>query len=125
MKEYQAGFVALYLLLPTLLLATPETPNGTPPAQSINDKPAASDTNNNNSSDKQALPRGQLLYENHCRKCHESQVHIRENRKAKSFADVQGWVTKWQTEEKLNWKIEDILDVTRYVSGRFYKFNSQ
>jgi len=65
--------------------------------------------------------RGELLYENHCTVCHESGVHIRANRKAKSIADVRGWVERWSGELKLKWSREDIDDVTEFLARRYYK----
>jgi cytochrome c5 len=115
-------FIGLGILCTTLACATPDAPITPTPAQSINEVPDASQTNKSTASDTPALPRGQLLYENHCRKCHESQVHIRENHKARSLADVQGWVYRWQTEEKLGWSTDEINDVSRYLAARFYKF---
>lgn len=66
--------------------------------------------------------RGALLYENHCRVCHESNVHIRNNRRAKSISDIEYWVTRWSTHLELNWKKQDITDVTNYIDSTYYKF---
>jgi cytochrome c5 len=68
------------------------------------------------------LPRGQLLYENHCGSCHTSQLHIQKNRRAKSAAEVRKWVTRWARELKLQWSAEEIEDVVHYLDGRYYKF---
>jgi len=40
--------------------------------------------------------RGRLLYENHCRACHESNVHIRQTQAAKSLKAVRTEVVRWQ-----------------------------
>jgi mono/diheme cytochrome c family protein len=69
--------------------------------------------------------RGELLYENHCTGCHESIVHIRENRRARSVADVRGWVARWSAELKLNWSGEEIDAVAEFLSNRFYKFGNK
>lgn len=71
-----------------------------------------------------AVHRGQLLYENHCQVCHDSTVHIREHHKAKSSSDVQGWVIRWQNHLKLGWTMEEVNQVTDYLSETFYKFNA-
>ena len=68
------------------------------------------------------LSRGQLLYENDCRGCHESVVHVREGRKASSPAAVEGWVRRWSGELKLGWSDDEVREVTRYLSQRYYKF---
>jgi mono/diheme cytochrome c family protein len=69
--------------------------------------------------------RGQLLYENHCTSCHASIVHIRENRNAKSMADLHGWVQRWADELRLKWSNEEIDDVAQYLAHRFYKFGGR
>ena len=109
------------LLLPGIGVAKNNVPPATEPAQSLNQ--ADVQTPKSTSKPAQApvpLSRGQLLYENHCMKCHESKVHIRNGNKAKSIDDVRGWVTKWQTHEKLEWGANDINDVTGYLVDRFY-----
>ena len=72
-----------------------------------------------------AASRGELLYENHCTVCHESIVHIRANRKAKSLADLRGWVARWSGELKLKWSNEEIDDVAEFLARRFYKFGKR
>jgi len=68
------------------------------------------------------LPRGQLLYENDCRGCHESVVHVRERRKASTPAEVEAWVRRWSGELKLGWGDDEVRAVSRYLGGRYYKF---
>ena len=72
-----------------------------------------------------AASRGELLYENHCTVCHDSTVHIRENRKAKSITDLRGWAARWAGELKLNWSSDDIDDVAEYLAQRYYKCNEK
>lgn len=93
--------------MPPIEKATPET------------KPAGT-TSNSNIRSRTSL--GQLLYENHCTKCHTSIVHIRERKKAKNIQDVQAWVGKWQTYEKLNWDEKSINAVADYLVMHYYKF---
>ena len=71
------------------------------------------------------LIRGELLYKNHCRSCHESSVHIRKQRKAKSIADIQYWVIRWSTTLGLNWDDDTINDVNRYLNKHYYKFKGK
>jgi cytochrome c5 len=66
--------------------------------------------------------RGQILYENHCRTCHESNVHIRNKRRAQSIDDIRSWVMRWSSELKLQWKTEDVEAVVNYLNSQFYKF---
>jgi mono/diheme cytochrome c family protein len=69
--------------------------------------------------------RGQLLYENHCMQCHQSQLYIRDHRKAQSREELYRWVAHWASELKLNWRAEDVNDVAEYLEGRFYRFETQ
>lgn len=66
--------------------------------------------------------RGQLLYEDHCTSCHESIVHVRENHRARSQAELRERVTNWAEYLKLRWDREDIEDVVNYLNSRFYQF---
>ena len=110
------------LLFPTIGTAMNDTPPEPAPAQSLKTPPETRQQATTSTPPSTPLSRGQLLYENHCTKCHESQVHIRANRKSKSIADVQAWVSKWQAEEKLEWGKSEITDVTGYLVDRFYHF---
>lgn len=67
------------------------------------------------------VPRGEMLYKNHCRVCHESNVHVRENHKAKSIADIVSWVTRWSSHLNLGWNIDDINDVAHFLDEKYYK----
>jgi len=69
------------------------------------------------------IPRGQLLYENHCGGCHESSVHGRDPRKASTINEIKQWVTRWQKDLKLNWPVTDIDEVTRYLNSRYYQYS--
>ena len=69
-----------------------------------------------------AGPRGQMLYENHCRECHTSVVHVREMRRVHSMDDLEHWVKRWAGTLKLRWSAEDINDVINYLNQRYYKF---
>jgi mono/diheme cytochrome c family protein len=66
--------------------------------------------------------RGRLLYENHCMGCHISTVHVREQRKSKTPAEVRAWILRWSAELKLGWSEDELADVYRYLNNRYYKF---
>jgi mono/diheme cytochrome c family protein len=119
MKYPATTLLFLCLLLPAAGNANNETKPKQDPAQAVNQPPAADKAPATPAS---TPSRGQLLYENHCTKCHESLVHIRANRKSKSISDVQGWVSNWQVHEKLQWSTKDINDVTEYLIDQYYKF---
>ncbi len=64
--------------------------------------------------------RAPLLYENHCLACHDSQAHVRANRKAHSLADVRNWVGRWAAHLELGWNAATRDAVARYVYRRYY-----
>jgi len=68
------------------------------------------------------MERGRLLYENHCTSCHASTVHIRDQRKTKSQAELRAWILRWSGELKLNWSEDELADVYRHLNNRYYKF---
>ena len=70
------------------------------------------------------VPRGKLLYENHCTTCHDSTAHIRSDHKAKSIDDITYWVNRWQTELALKWKADEIQDVVNYLNDEYYKLKA-
>jgi cytochrome c5 len=67
------------------------------------------------------LPRGTLLYENHCQGCHESRLHVRDQRRATTRAALRGWVTHWANHLKLGWDEAEIDDVVDHLNRRYYK----
>jgi len=68
------------------------------------------------------MGRGAMLYENHCTICHTSVVHVREDHRATSDVEVESWVRRWSTDQKLGWSQQDVDDVTSYLLQTFYKF---
>lgn len=70
----------------------------------------------------EAVSRGESLYENHCKSCHESLVHIRGAHKVKNYQDIQYWVGRWATELNVEWSADEIDDVVNYLNQSFYHF---
>jgi mono/diheme cytochrome c family protein len=66
--------------------------------------------------------RGRMLYENHCTSCHISTLHIRDQRKSKTPAEMRAWILRWSGELKLDWSEEELADVHQYLNNRYYKF---
>ena len=66
--------------------------------------------------------RGRLLYENHCRSCHESNVHIRQTQAAKSLKALRAEVVHWQEALALQWRSEDVGDVVEYLNATWYHY---
>jgi mono/diheme cytochrome c family protein len=69
-----------------------------------------------------AFDRGQALYENHCRSCHEEWAHKREEgRVVGSLDGLRARVAAWSVHSGLDWSAEEIDDVTDYLNRRFYQ----
>ena len=66
--------------------------------------------------------RGEMLYKTHCDSCHTTQVHWRDRRLATDWRGLQSQVRRWQRNTGLKWSEQEIVDVTRYLNGRFYHF---
>ena len=66
--------------------------------------------------------RGGMLYDNHCKVCHESSVHVRENQKVHSLDDIRAQVVRWAENQKLGWGAAEIDDVVVYLDEHFYHF---
>jgi hypothetical protein len=67
------------------------------------------------------VERGRLLYENHCLGCHESVVHVREQRRVRSAPALRAEVTARAQAARLHWTAEDVDDVVRYLDRRYYR----
>jgi mono/diheme cytochrome c family protein len=105
------------LALAAVSLAAVNDPK-TPPVPSL---PPASDSPARTTAPAPSLTRGALLYENHCQGCHESRLHVRDQRRAKARAALRAWVTHWAAHQKLGWGEAEIDDVVDYLSRRYYK----
>ena len=101
-----------------------EMGTATPPPPPIISKPQAAVTGNTSSLANTPVPRGKLLYENHCTGCHDSTAHIRADHKAKSIEDIRHWVERWSTDLALKWKSDEINDVVNYLNDEFYKLKA-
>ena len=49
-------------------------------------------------------------------------AHIRENRRAKSLAEVRGWVLRWAVQLELGWGQDEVADVAAYLNRTYYRF---
>jgi hypothetical protein len=67
--------------------------------------------------------RGRLLYENHCTGCHESTLHVREDREAGSLAQVRSQIRRWHQYLGLPWSARDVEDVLVYLNECYYRFS--
>lgn len=69
-----------------------------------------------------APTRGELLYTTHCIACHNSQMHWREQRLATDWPSLRAQVRRWQGVANLGWSDDDILEVSRHLNDRIYRF---
>lgn len=69
-----------------------------------------------------APSRGELLYTTHCIACHSTQMHWRDRRLATDWSSLQAQVRRWQGVAKLGWTEDDILEVTRHLNDRIYRY---
>lgn len=70
----------------------------------------------------EVFDRGEALYENHCKSCHETWAHERQGREASSLDAVRKRVAAWSVHSGLDWSDEEIDDVTSYLDRQFYRF---
>jgi len=69
-----------------------------------------------------APTRGELLYTTHCIACHNTQMHWRDQRLATDWASLRAQVRRWQGVAHLGWSEDDILEVTRHLNDRIYRY---
>lgn len=69
-----------------------------------------------------AQPRGELLYDTHCKACHTEQVHWRDNRLATDWFSLVAQVRRWQEAGSLGWADDDIVDVARFLNANIYRY---
>ena len=69
-----------------------------------------------------AESRGELLYSTHCIACHTSQMHWRDKKLATDWDSLKAQVQRWQAGAMLGWNEQDVVEVTRYLNDRFYRF---
>jgi cytochrome c5 len=66
--------------------------------------------------------RGQMLYENHCSACHNTEVHWRDKKVVRDWDDLILQVRIWQGNGKLGWNEADIQDVAQHLNSLYYRF---
>jgi len=69
--------------------------------------------------------RGRMLYENHCLGCHESRLHIREDRQMDSIAGLRAEIRRWGTVQELKWRQQDVEDVLDYLNEHYYRLTPE
>ena len=79
-------------------------------------------TNNSKENILPASTLGRMLYENHCTSCHESQVHIRERRKATNYRELGHLVNQRADWLNLGWTELEKQEVMKYLNERYYRY---
>jgi cytochrome c553 len=65
---------------------------------------------------------GRALYEARCDRCHDSSVHGRNPRSARTFDQIRAFVARWDRELGTAWTVSDINAVARYLNDKYYHF---
>jgi mono/diheme cytochrome c family protein len=69
--------------------------------------------------------RGEALYKNHCKECHEGLAHSRLGSKINSVDELRNWVASWSVHSRLDWSEDDVEDVADYLNTRFYNLSDK
>lgn len=115
--------VALLLLGAVLTAWASPSPLLVPPVQKI-DVPVLLEPQQN----PVPLPvpsRGQMLYENHCKACHESVVFIRDKRRIQTLEALRGKVFHWANYLQLRWSKEEVEEVVSHLNSQYYRFEAR
>jgi mono/diheme cytochrome c family protein len=66
--------------------------------------------------------RGQLLYATHCIACHSTQMHWRDQRRARDWDGLKAQVRRWQGIAGLGWSEADVNEVARHLNDTIYRY---
>ena len=64
--------------------------------------------------------RGELLYSTHCIECHTTQMHWREQSRARDWDSLKAQVRRWQGNAGLDWNEADVVEVARHLNETIY-----
>jgi cytochrome c5 len=120
MRAYRRLMFGMFFAVAAMTISAQEAA-----AQETKPSPANPSSQRNKTANDPAPSRGELLYENHCTACHASKVHLRENRRATSAPEVEAWVRRWASDQKLTWSDEEVGEVTTHLVRRYYKFDQK
>lgn len=68
------------------------------------------------------LQRGQELVQTHCKRCHDSEVYTRSERRVTSLPGLRKQVQRCELMLGLTWFDEDINNTATYLNQEYYKF---
>ena len=66
--------------------------------------------------------RGRLLYDTHCKACHSTQMHWRDQRAATDWPSLLAQVRQWQARGRLDWSDADIEAVAGHLNDTIYRW---
>lgn len=66
--------------------------------------------------------RGELLYLTYCKGCHNEQLHWRDKLIATDFPILVKEVGRWQSNGNLDWSLDDVEAVARYLDVHYYRY---
>ena len=65
---------------------------------------------------------GKILQDQSCTGCHDTSVYSRPNKRIKTFAALQGQVTRCKKPAGAEWSNQETMDVVEYLNNDFYHF---
>lgn len=66
---------------------------------------------------------GKKLHEEHCTRCHASDIYTREKRIVNTYAELAERVRQCELSNELTWFDEEINAVVDYLDATYYRFN--
>lgn len=71
------------------------------------------------------IERGKRLHDEHCVKCHSSDMYTRENRIVNSYDALKERIRQCELSNDLAWFEEEVEDVSAYLDEEFYRFEEK
>lgn len=75
-----------------------------------------------NAQPRDAMARGELLYNTHCVACHTAQIHWRGKVLVADWDSLRAQVRRWQDTAALNWSEDEITSVALYLNRLHYGY---
>lgn len=63
------------------------------------------------------------LHNNHCVRCHDDSVYIRENRRITSYAALEHQVKRCELPAKVSWSDDQVQGVVDFLNDSYYGFS--
>jgi mono/diheme cytochrome c family protein len=68
------------------------------------------------------VDRGEALHQEHCQRCHQSDIYNKPDRKVEDLVQLKQRVKQCELVNDLLWFEEEVNDVTAYLNTHFYLF---